>query len=83
MPLVARRDCWLGWTERAARPCLVAATRAMDVSPASNGHVLAFDDVSGLPAWISDTLCRLPVAALRCANSTPTRTRCYSMPHGL
>src|SRR5262245_56801205 len=27
---------------------------------ASNGHVLAFDNVSGLPAWISDTLCRLP-----------------------
>ncbi len=26
---------------------------------ASNGHVLAFDNVWGLPAWISDTLCRL------------------------
>src|SRR3984893_11288930 len=26
---------------------------------ASNGHVLAFDNVSNLPAWISDTLCRL------------------------
>ena len=26
---------------------------------ASNGHALAFDNVSGLPAWISDTLCRL------------------------
>jgi len=26
---------------------------------AHNGHVLAFDNVSGLPAWISDTLCRL------------------------
>jgi hypothetical protein len=26
---------------------------------ASNGRVLAFDNVSGLPAWISDTLCRL------------------------
>jgi hypothetical protein len=26
---------------------------------ASNGHVLAFDNVSGLPAWISDTPCRL------------------------
>src|SRR5262249_6400017 len=24
-----------------------------------NGHLLAFDNVSGLPAWISDTLCRL------------------------
>jgi hypothetical protein len=26
---------------------------------ASNGHVLAFDNVSGLPPWLSDTLCRL------------------------
>jgi hypothetical protein len=26
---------------------------------ASNGHVLAFDNVSRLPGWISDTLCRL------------------------
>jgi hypothetical protein len=26
---------------------------------ATNGHVLAFDNVSGLPTWISDTLCRL------------------------
>jgi hypothetical protein len=26
---------------------------------ANNGHVLAFDNVSVLPAWISDTLCRL------------------------
>ena len=26
---------------------------------ANNGHVLAFDNVSGLPAWISDTLSRL------------------------
>jgi hypothetical protein len=26
---------------------------------ANNGHVLAFDNVSGLQTWISDTLCRL------------------------
>lgn len=26
---------------------------------ATNGHLLTFDNVSGLPAWISDTLCRL------------------------
>ena len=26
---------------------------------ATNGHVLAFDNVSGLAAWVSDTLCRL------------------------
>jgi hypothetical protein len=26
---------------------------------ANNGHLLVFDNISGLPAWISDTLCRL------------------------
>ena len=26
---------------------------------ANNGHILAFDNVSGVPPWISDTLCRL------------------------
>jgi hypothetical protein len=26
---------------------------------ANNGHVLAFDNVSGMQSWISDTLCRL------------------------
>jgi len=26
---------------------------------ANNGHVLAFDNLSGVPAWVSDTLCRL------------------------
>lgn len=26
---------------------------------ANNGHILAFDNVSGVPAWMSDTLCRL------------------------
>jgi hypothetical protein len=26
---------------------------------ANNAHVLAFDNVSGLPTWISDTLCRI------------------------
>ena len=25
---------------------------------ASNGHIMCFDNVSGLSAWISDTLCR-------------------------
>src|SRR5262249_41545824 len=30
---------------------------------ANNGHVLAFDNVSGLPPWISDTLCRLATGA--------------------
>lgn len=49
---------------------------------ASNGHVLTFDNVSGLPAWISDTLCRLATGGgLPCASSTPTRMRCCSTPH--
>lgn len=26
---------------------------------ANNGHVLAFDNLSGLPPWLSDALCRL------------------------
>src|SRR3974390_2405677 len=26
---------------------------------ANNGHLLAFDNVSGLPGWLSDALCRL------------------------
>jgi hypothetical protein len=26
---------------------------------ASNGHILAFDNLSGLPPWLSDALCRL------------------------
>jgi hypothetical protein len=26
---------------------------------ASNGHLLAFDNLSGLPAWLSDALCRI------------------------
>lgn len=30
---------------------------------ANNGHVLAFDNVSGLPTWISDSLCRLATGA--------------------
>jgi hypothetical protein len=43
----------------------VAAVRALPRDErelfiaASNGHVLAFDNLSGLPPWLSDTLCRL------------------------
>jgi hypothetical protein len=25
----------------------------------NNGHLLAFDNLSGLPAWLSDALCRI------------------------
>jgi hypothetical protein len=30
---------------------------------ANNGHLLAFDNLSGLPAWLSDALCRLASGA--------------------
>jgi hypothetical protein len=30
---------------------------------ANNGHLLAFDNVSGVPPWLSDTLCRLATGA--------------------
>jgi hypothetical protein len=50
---------------------------------ASNGYVLAFDNISGLPPWISDTLCvSRPAAASPCASSIPIRTRCCSTPPG-
>src|SRR4051812_18502760 len=42
----------------APRRALPREDRDLSIA-ASNGHVLAFDNVSGLPAWISDTLCRL------------------------
>jgi hypothetical protein len=43
----------------------VAAVRALPreerelMIAANNGHLLAFDNLSGLPAWLSDALCRL------------------------
>jgi hypothetical protein len=43
-------SCAFGTLPREDRDLFIAA---------SNGHVLAFDNVSGLPGWISDTLCRL------------------------
>ena len=51
---------------------------------ASNGHVLAFDNVSALPAWISDTLCRLATGGGFAVRQlyTQTRTRCCSTPPG-
>ena len=50
---------------------------------ASNGHVLAFDNVSGLPAWISTRSAGSPpAAASRCASFIPIRTRCCSTPPG-
>ena len=44
---------------------------------ASNGHLLAFDNLSDLPPWMSDALCRIrAVVALRFVNSTPTEMKC-------
>ena len=41
------------------------------VRPSLWGHLLAFDNLSDLPAWVSDALCRLrAMAALRFASST-------------
>ena len=42
---------------------------------ANNGHVLTFDNVSGLPSWISDTLCRLGDRRRICRASALHRSR--------
>ena len=44
------QHCALAYPARDARDLFIAA---------NNGHVLAFDNVSRMPDWISDTLCRL------------------------
>jgi hypothetical protein len=52
---------------------------------ASIGHVLAFDNVSGLPAWISDTLCRLAIGggfAVRQLYTRPGRSAVRRRPSG-
>ena len=50
---------------------------------ASNGHIMCFDNVSGLSAWISDTLCRLPPAAASPFDSyTRIKMKFCSMPPG-
>jgi len=49
---------------------------------ANNAHVLAFDNVSGLPHWLSDALCRLAtgggfaVRQLYVGSSGVKQTRC-------
>jgi len=46
---------------------------------ATNGYVLAFDNLSGLPAWLSDALCWLASGGVsRRGGSTPAMTRSYS-----
>jgi hypothetical protein len=43
-----------------AAPVWATAREGRDLMiAASNGHLLAFDNLSGLPAWLSDALCRL------------------------
>jgi hypothetical protein len=42
---------------------------------ANNGYLLAFDNLAGLPGWLSDALCRLASGG-SFAVRLPTRTRC-------
>jgi hypothetical protein len=43
---------------------------------ANNGYLLAFDNLSNLPNWLSDALCRLATAAASpCGKSTRTMRR--------
>jgi hypothetical protein len=47
---------------------------------ATNGHVIAIDNVSSLPPWLSDTLCRLATGGGFATRScTQTKTKCCSM----
>jgi hypothetical protein len=50
---------------------------------ASNGWVVGYDNVSRIPSWLSDALCRLAAAASRRASSTPTMRSSCSMRSGL
>ena len=70
--------------QKCSRPCdpNVAPVRALSreerelMIAANNGYLLAFDNLSGLPGWISDALCRLASGAVsRSASSIPTMTR--------
>ena len=39
----------------------------------NNGYLLAFDNLCGLPAWLSDALCRLASGGFsRCGSSIPS-----------
>ena len=43
---------------------------------ANNGHLLAFDNLSGLPAWLSMHSAGLRAAVSRSGSSTPMMKRC-------
>jgi hypothetical protein len=55
--------------ERELMSCLLFVDRELQLShdlaqslqglAANNGHLLAFDNLSGLPPWLSNALCRL------------------------
>jgi hypothetical protein len=51
----------------------------------SNSLVVAYDNISGIPSWLSDALCRLllPGAGFRPANCIRIPTRSSSTPPGL
>jgi len=46
---------------------------------ANNGHLLAFDNLSGLPAWLSDALCRLATGGSLALRQlyTATKRSCF------
>ena len=64
-PLLASTKTVLSKLLRALLDPNVAPVRALPreerelMIAAHNGHLLAFDNLSGLPAWLSDALCRL------------------------
>jgi hypothetical protein len=49
---------------------------------ANNGHLLAFDNLSSLPPWLSDALCRIAsVGSFAVGGSIPTMKKCSSRRH--
>jgi hypothetical protein len=49
---------------------------------ANNSYLLAFDNLSGLPHWLSDALCRLATGgSFAVRSSTPMTRRCCSRHH--
>jgi hypothetical protein len=44
---------------RPSQPPLIVTSPSSVIIAANNGHVLVFDNLSGLPPWLSDTHCGL------------------------
>jgi hypothetical protein len=57
-PRPSCRKCSRPWSIPLPRLCGPRKERELMIA-ASNGYLLAFDNLSGLPAWLSDALCRL------------------------